>query len=291
MLGGGKARLADRAFLDRTPPNGIGVHFYDEPCLTRVKNPETGESSHFNVPAQDRSYKATFDRDPIQQNKVDPNIPDDVARFRHMNVWRLSLLDAAWKLCAFTVNYIRPDYLTANQGSWLFSGYGAGYYFNFQRSLPVYSGHGGYDYLYGGHYAPSYFFEMGRARDYNKPEWYLPMWGGRRNGLFRCEQYMSFINNLQGMAKPPDLLAHRPSKTGSCGAIVESNKAMARLGTIFHTMPVTKPDVAVLFSLSHNLDAVTRDPKDTYYGDGQWPRLLYVYMATKQLQVPIFSNT
>ena len=288
VLGGGQGRLAWRAFRDRTNPNCIGVHFYDEPTLTKLKHPGTGENVPFNVPAQDRSYRAAFGREPIQYNNVKLDDPQSVSDFKQMNRWRLSLLDAAWKMCKRTVTQIEPTYLTANQGSWLFSGFGVGYYFNYQRSLPIYSGHGGYDYLYGGHFAPSWFFEFGRARDYAKPQWYLPMWGCGHNDLWRCEQYLSFQNNLQGMAAPPDVLVHRPSKTPVAASVVESNKAMARLGTIFTAMPVTKPPVAVLFSLSHNLQAMTANPKDTYLGDGQFQKLEYVYMAAKMIHVPIF---
>ena len=289
VLGGGAARLAERTFRDRTRPNCLGVHFYDEPTLTHLKHPVTGEDVPFNIAAQDRSYRAAFGRDPIQYNELKKDEPASVGDWLQMNRWRLSLLDAAWKLCQWPVNYIEPGYLTANQGSWLFSGYGVGYYFNYQRSLPIYSGHGGYDYLYSGHYAPGFFFEFGRARDYHKPQWYLPLWYDRHGDLFRAQQYMSFVTNLQGIALPPDILMHKPSAMHCAGAVVESNKAMLRLGTIFTTMPPTKPGVAVLFSLSHNLDAMTRDTKDTYYGDYQWTRLLHVYLATKMIQVPIFA--
>jgi len=288
VLGGGVARMADRALQDRTRPNCLGEHIYDEPTLTSWKHPAgTGQNTPFNVPAQDRAFKAAFAEDPIQFNAVDANNPQDIERFKRMNYWRFSILDAAWKLSAYTVSKVRPDFISANQGSWLFSGFGVGYYFNYQRSLPVYSGHGGYDYLIGANFAPSFFYEFGRMRQENKPQWYLPTWYQSDNDLYRCEQYLSFQSNLQGMAKPPDSLAHRPSKGPGITGIVESNKLMARLGTIFTTMPVTRPPVAVLYSISHNLHAVALDKSDTYYGDGQFHKLLNVYIATKQLQVPI----
>ena len=124
-------------------------------------------------------------------------------------------------------------------------------------------------------------------RQQNRPQWYLPTWYQGDNDLYRCEQYLSFQMNLQGMAKPPDSLAHRPAKSAGITGVVESNKLMTRLGTIFTTMPVTRPQVAVLYSISHNLHAVTLDKTDTYYGDGQFHKLLNVYIATKQLHVPI----
>ena len=286
VLGGGIARVARRVFADRAMPNCLGVHIYDEPTLTTWKDPATGDTTPFNVPAQDRSYKAAFGEDPIQYNQVKPDDPTQVQKWDEMQKWRLSLLDAAWKLTAFTTTYVDPSFLSANQGDWLFSGYGQGYYFNYMNSLPVYSGHGGYDYLNGGDFAPGYFFEFGRIRQTGKPNWYLPMWGCAHSDLFRGEQYLSFQNNLQGIDKPPDLLIHQPSTQAASEGMVESNKTMLRLGTIFTTMPVTRPEVAVLFSLSHNLNAELHDMKDTYYGGDQLHKLLYVYMASKILHTP-----
>ena len=142
VLGGGVARMADQALQDRTRPNCLGGHIYDEPTLTSWKNPINGQNTPFNVPAQDRAFRAAFGEEPIQSTAVDANNPQDVERFQRMNYWRFSILDAAWKLSAYTVSSVRSDFISANQGSWLFSGFGAGYYFNYQRSLPVYSGHG-----------------------------------------------------------------------------------------------------------------------------------------------------
>ena len=51
-LQGGVARIARQALEDRTRPNCIGVHFYDEPGLTWAKHPETGVAVPYNVPAR-----------------------------------------------------------------------------------------------------------------------------------------------------------------------------------------------------------------------------------------------
>ena len=66
------------------------------------------------------------------------------------------------------------------------------------------SGHGGYDDGPATYYYPSFYHEMGRARDLNKPVWYLPTWYGENSDDLRLEQYLSFMMNLQGMATPPD---------------------------------------------------------------------------------------
>ena len=85
-------------------------------------------------------------------------------------------------------------------------------------------------------------------------------------------QYLSLHDDLPGMMKPmPGRVP--PSRAPDAGTdltagVVESNKAMARLGTIFTTMPVTRPPVAVLYSLSQCLAAQVKDTGDYYDGGG-----------------------
>jgi hypothetical protein len=64
--------VARRAFIDRTRPNVLGVHFYDEPGLTWAKDLETGEMSPHVVPWQQRSYEAAFGHPPLDW-KIKPN--------------------------------------------------------------------------------------------------------------------------------------------------------------------------------------------------------------------------
>jgi hypothetical protein len=113
------------------------------------------------------------------------------------------------------------------------------------------------------------------------------MWGCGHTDLYRAETYLSFMNNLQGMAKPPDLLAHRPSRTSVAPGIVETNQTMTRLGTIFETLPVTRSEVAVLYAMSHNVHERTRDSMDSYRGNRHFQSLLYLYMAGKVLHLPL----
>ncbi|MCY3022450.1 MAG: hypothetical protein NTW87_26010 [Planctomycetota bacterium] len=257
------ARVTREALAARLNPNAIGVHFYDEPGLTWWKHPKTGEMTAFNIPAQDRSYKAAFGTDAPQYCDVNPDDPKDFARWMHMNRWKESFIEAAWKHSAFGVRQVRADFLPINQSVYGYSAYADGYYFNTARSLPIISGHGGYDDFGLLYFNPSLTFEFGRMRDLAKPNWYLPAWyGGMPSNLFRMEQYLSFMGNLQGMMKPPDHVIHRPSQTlATADGIVESNKLMARLGTVFTTMPVTRPDVALLYSLSQALASEIRDMK------------------------------
>jgi hypothetical protein len=290
VMGGGIARASRQLFQDRTNPNCLGIHLYDEPLLAEVKDPTDPEGKRLirqGVPAQERSFRSAFGHDAPKITQMDFNKPEDARRWAEYNRWRLLLLESAWKLSAFSVAYAQPGYATTSQTQWAWQAFDAGYYFNVNRPFPIVSRHALYDYKPGGDFSPSFAFEFGRIRDLGKPNWYLPMWGSGRGDLYRAEQYLSFMQNLHGLAKPPDLLAHRPSKTPTAGAIVDVNKTAARLGPIFDTLPVTRPEVAVLYSMSHNLHERTRDSMGSYRGNSHFQKLLYLYIASKVLHVPL----
>jgi hypothetical protein len=275
---GGTARVVRRAFQDRTRGNVPGVHFYDEPGLTWLNNTPHG------IPSQVRSYVAAFGKEPIDFKKVDPKNPEHVRAWRQWARWKLGFMDAAWKEAQFGVGMVRPDYLSVTQSQYGWSAFTDGYYFNVVRSLPVNSGHGGYDDYGPGYFNPSYTLEMARARDLAKPEWYLPQWYGNQTAdRFRCEQYLSFMTNVQGMMSPPDL---EPATNPSARqGIVESNRLMQRLGPIFTTMPPTRPPVALLYSLSQAIHTQTKDMTANYaHGIPHGQNLPLTYLAGKVLQ-------
>jgi hypothetical protein len=289
VLQGATARASQRALKDRTHGNAIGVHFYDEPGLTWWKHAKTGEMTPHNIPSQDRAYRSAFDREPQQYHEVKADNPEEAARWTERGRWKLGFMDAAWKQAQFGVSRVRDDFLSVTQSVYGWNAYGDGYYFNVARSLPVVSGHGGYDDYGGGYYNPLYTFEMGRIRELRKPNWYLPTWYGNiPSDRYRLEQYSSFIMNLQGMAKPPDIQVHRPSSTASSDGVVETNKLMARLGPVFVAAPVTRPAAAVLYSLSQNLHAQTQNMTDNYEGGGHGrDRVFLIYLAGLRMQTPI----
>lgn len=289
VLQGATARAAQRAFMDRTHSNAVGVHFYDEPGLTWWKHAKTGEMTPHNIPAQDRAYRSAFDQAPLQYSDVNPNDPEQGSRWTQWGRWKLGFMDAAWKQGQYGVHHVRGDYLSVTQSVYGWGAYADGYYFNTARSLPVISGHGGYDDYGGGYYNPLYTFEMGRIRELRKPIWYLPSWYGNiPSDRYRLEQYSSFIMNLQGMAKPPDIMIHRPSSTEASSGVVETNKVIARLGTVFATPSVTRPPVAVLYSMSQNLHAQIQNMSDNYEGGGHGrDRVFLVYLAGLRMQTPI----
>ena len=280
---GGTVRVVNRAFKDRTRGNVPGVHFYDEPGLTWHKHPRTGEMTPHGLPSQVRSYVAAFGQEPLSYDKVDPKNPEHVALWRHWARWKLGFMDAAWKEAQFGVSYVRPDYLSLTQSQYGWSAFTDGYYFNVARSLPITSGHGGYDDFGPCYFNPSYFLEVARARDLAKANWYLPCWyGSTPSDRFRMEQYLSFQTGLQGMLSPPDL-EPAVNAAGRQG-IVESNHLMQKLGPIFTTMPVTKPPVAMLYSMSQNIHSQTRDRQVNYaHAMPQGVNLPLTYLAGKML--------
>jgi hypothetical protein len=292
VIRGGSRRVANRAFLDRTRPNVPGVHFYDEPGLTWMKHPVTGKDSPQAIPSQLRSYEAAFGAPPLPDIKVNVKNPEDVRRWAHWARWKLGFMDAAWKDAQFAVSYVRPDFLSVTQSQYGWSAFTDGYYFNVVRSLPIISGHGGYHDYGPGYFNPSYFLELARGRDLARPNWYLPTWyGNTTSDEFRLEQYLSFQTNLQGMISPPDLEPGEPEKCKAAAGIVESNKLMGRLGPIFTTMSVSKPPVAMLYSLSQMIHAQTQNPeKVSYAHDTSHGRnLTFAYLAGKLLQQPFLT--
>ena len=280
---GGTRRVVRRAFLDRTKPNVIGVHFYDEPGLTWQKDPKTGENTPHAVPSQARAFANAFGKPPLSYHDVKPDNPEDAARWRHWALWKLGFMDVAWKEASFGVARVRPDYLSVTQSQYGWTAFTDGYYFNVTHSLPVVSGHGGYDDYGLGYFNPSWTLEMARARDFRKPCWYLPTWYGNTPAdRFRLEQYLSFMTNIQGLMTPPDIDPFDPASKPAAEGVVESNKLMARLGTVFTQMPVTRPPVAMLYSMSDNIYQQTRDMQMNYaHATRQRRHLPFTYLAGK----------
>lgn len=285
---GGTRRTTRRALADRTDPNILGVHFYDEPGLTWEKDPETNDVNPHAVTPQHRSYEAAFGKPPLRYNKVDPKNPDHVAAWTHWATWKLGFMDAAWKDAQFGVSSVNDRFLSLTQSQYGFSAFTDGYYFNVVRSLPMISGHGGYDDWGPGYFNPSLTLEISRARDHARDNWYLPLWyGATESNRARAEQYLSFITHLEGLITPPEMEpGGRPALRQP---LVESNQLMKRLGTIFNAAPVTPQPVTVLYSLSTLIRHQTGDMKANYahampHGATQMGVMLAGYLNQQHLQ-------
>jgi len=286
VIRGGTRRVARRAFIDRTRPNVLGVHFYDEPGLTWNRSPATGEFTPHAVPSQLRSYRSAFDKDAIPYNEVKADNGAHVSQWREWALWKLGFMDAAWKESQFGVSYVRPDFLSATQSQYAWGSFTDGYYFNVARSLPIVSGHGGYDDYGCGYFNPVHYLEQSRARDLVKPCWYLPVWfGATLAERHRMEEYLCFMTNIQGMITGPECDPFDPANRPPAEGLIEANKLMARLGTVFTTMPVTRPPVAILHSISDNIYQQTGNMKACATWDNrQGQHMVFTYMAGVALQ-------
>jgi hypothetical protein len=285
---GGTRKATRAAFQYRMFPNFIGLNFYDEPGLTWGKHPDTGEWTPHGIPSQMRSYESAFNKSAIQYNKVDPVKADDVSAWKDFGSWKLGFMDAAWRESAYGVNQVKPGLINNTQSQYGWSAFTDGYYFNVTRSLNVASGHGGYDDLSGGYYCPSYFLEMARARDRARPNWYLPTWYRNiTDDNMRVENYLSFAVGIQGIMTPPWIEPTGKTPSGKA-AIIETNRVMGRLGTIFNTMPNTPKQVAMLYSMSNNLDTQSKDRTVNYaHGYKHGARLVFGYLAGLISQQPV----
>ncbi|HLX63835.1 MAG TPA: hypothetical protein VKX17_21365, partial [Planctomycetota bacterium] len=284
---GGASRVVREALIDRMRPNVPGVHFYDEPGLTWHKDPESGETTPHGIPSQLRSFEAAFGEKAPDFKRVDLKDLEITKKWEFWAHWKLGFMNAAWKEAQFGVSYVRPDFFSVTQSQYAGTAFTDGYYFNVVRTLPIDSGHGGYHDWGPGYFNPSYTLELARARDFNKPDWYLPTWYGNTTpDQFRLEQYLSFMTNLQGMISPPDI---EPATNAlPRQGVVESNQTMLKLGTIFTQMPVTRPPVALLYSLSQAIHTQMADKQDLGNSYAHWiPHgrgLPVAYLAGKLIQ-------
>ena len=158
---------------DRTRGNVPGVHFYDEPGLTwleghAARHPQPG-------PLLRRCLRQGADR--LQEGRSEePRGRQGVAALgeveaglhgRGLEGGAVRREHGAARLPVADAEPVRLDRFTD------------GYYFNVgaqpSRSTAATAAIDDYG---PGYFNPSYFLEMARARDFAKPEWYLPQWYG-----------------------------------------------------------------------------------------------------------------
>jgi len=76
----------------------------------------------------------------------------------------------------------------------------------------------------------------------------------------------------------------------AAAGIVQSNKLMGRLATIFTTRPPTRPPVAILYSLSQEIHDQTLDRDVSYaHATPHGKNLAFTYLAGKLLQQPLLN--
>jgi len=287
VLREGRLRASRQGMRDRTQPNCIGVHFYDEPGLTWNEHPETKEFNPYNIAAQDRAWKGSYLEDAQQYFKVSADDPASLERWRDQQRWKLRFMEACWRYTSTGVRLVRPDWLTATQTQYGWDAFSDGYYFNIARQLPVIVGHGWYSDCYWLNMAPPMASEFGRVRDWKRPLWYLPTWWEMNLPHTRMQQAMSFAQNLQGMFWPTGS-PWAPSSDRGMEGIVEMNRLMLRVGTVFTTLPVERPPTALLYSLSQGIEAQIRSGmKDFRYANNHLRTTEAFYAAGLRNQVPL----
>ena len=180
---GAVQRGISRAYSFRTLPNAIGAHLHDEPGLTWLPNPhylgKDGKpiANDQDIAVQLAAYKRAFGQDAPQSWTMNPNDPAQFAKWTQFNDFKLGFMDAFWKSCDESISRLKPGFLPITQSQYGWSALFDGYYFNVARSLPVISGHGGYDSFALMNMNPSWFLEFALPRQLDKPNWYLPEWG------------------------------------------------------------------------------------------------------------------
>jgi len=274
-------RGMDMTMTFRTMPNYIGSHLHDEPGLTWNLHPHmkkedgTPVFGPHDIAAQRRAYQSAFDKEQTWFQNVDTKTPEGLADWTQISDFKLGYMSAFWKASRDAVERVKPGALAVTQSQYGWNAIYDGYYFNVVRSMPVVSGHGGYNNFWLMNLNPSFFLEMALPRQLDKPTWYLPVWWSSISiDQLRLEQYLSFVTGIQGIAIPPTI-----TKVNECiPAVVETNKVAARLGTIFTTPNYTRHPLAVLYSKS-----------DSYYHKEvrQPTYLLMTYLASKMIQQPI----
>ena len=138
-------RGMDRAQSFRTMPNAIGAHLHDEPGLTHTMHPYTNQMGPHDVPQQRAAYQRAYGREPIWFQEADTSDPAKLREWEDYNDFRLRFMDAFWKASRESFERLKPGFLTVTQTQYGWSALYDGYYFNVARSLPIISGHGGYN--------------------------------------------------------------------------------------------------------------------------------------------------
>ena len=266
-------RAMDNGLKFRTMPNAIGVHLHDEPGLTWNHHPKLNTGSPHDIASQRRAYLSAFDKEQPWVTEVDTANPDHLAAWTQLGEFKLGYMESFWRAAHDAVSRIKPGAIGVTQTIYGWHYPYDGYYFNIARSVPVVSGHGGYNDYWMRNFNPSFYLEFSLPRQMDKPTWYLPEWYDLSSEEYKFEHYMSFITGIQGLECPPGA---RVNCKGAPG-IKEANNTVARLGTIFTKPAITRQPVALLYSKGDFFfRKVTRQP--AYLG--------WVYMACKMIQQP-----
>ena len=287
VTGGAVQRAMVRTYPFRTWGNAIGAHMHDEPGLTWLKHPHTGEGSPHDIPAQRAAYLGAFGTEQIWYDQIDPANPEQLAQWMQVVDFKQGFMEAFWRQSYWPMERMKPGFLAVTQSQYGWYALTDGYYFNVARSMPVICGHGGYDDHTLRTLNPSYYLEYSLARQLEKPTWYLPEWFGMASDTFRAEHYMAFATGIQGLCAPPGAQPWNPKAQEFSDGMIEANRLGVSLGTIFARPLISRNELAVLYSKSASAFIRVKDKQNNGTHDGeQVDRLAQVYLATKMAQYP-----
>ena len=236
------------ALSDRIYPMA-GIHAFDEPGLTWWPTALT-------VPVHLEEFKRLTGKE-MPSGGWDDSVTkykdriDDFMEFADM---RLKYLQQAWYGSVWGVDVVHAPFTTINQ---MASSYSPGNVMDgvdTRMELPyrVVSGHGGYsDWL--GSWVPVISAVADHGWTWDKPHYFLPMWGYFDAPQMRQETFLSWSSKLEGMEYDPyhdwSLAADPTYISENCiFEIAENNRRMAMVGDVMSRMPRALSPVAVLLS-------------------------------------------
>ena len=284
VTGGAVQRAMVRTYPWRTWGNAIGAHLHDEPGLTWGKHPHTGKFSPHDIAEQRAAYKRAFGEDAVWFDEVKPDDAASLERWMRISDFKLGFMEAFWRQARYAFDKMKPGFLSVTQSQYAWYALTDGYYFNVARSLPVICGHGGYDDYSLRTLNPAWFLEFSLPRQMDKPTWYLPEWFDMTSENWRAEHYTCFATGIQGLCTPPQT-PWDATRQHCTDGIIETNKVMARLGTIFARPAITRAEVAILYSKSAAFYALAKNKADR--DNEQYEKQAQVYLATKTTQYPV----
>ena len=287
VTGGAVQRAMVRTYPFRTWGNAIGAHLHDEPGLTWGNHPHTGQMGPHDIQQQRDAFQRAFGTEQIWYDQVDAKNPDQLAQWMKAVDFKQGFMEAFWRQAYWPMQMMKPGFLAVTQSQYGWYSLTDGYYFNVARSMPVICGHGGYDDHTLRQLNPSYYLEYSLARQLDKPTWYLPEWFDGDNDTFRAEHYLSFVTGINGLCAPPGAAPWNAPKQRFSEGLIEANKTMAALGTVFAKPPISRNDLAILYSKSSAEFIRVADKQGNGSHDGeQIDRLALMYLASKMAHYP-----
>ncbi|MGO8997756.1 MAG: WD40 repeat domain-containing protein [Polyangiaceae bacterium] len=235
-----------------------GIQAFDEPGLTwwPFFGPDGKKvsSSPFSVPTQVQDFLKLTGKE-IPKGPLAQTMPRYAGM---MGTWidfvsmRLKYLEQAWWASVSAVDQAHAPFLTINQ---LASSYSSGNVTDgvdsrMNRPYRVLSGHGGYS-DWAGSWGPIISARSYDGWAWDRPHYFLPMWGSWDYARMRQEVWLPWSTKLEGIQYDPN---HYWSLSGTYKdaiavlEIAEVNRRMALVGDIMRRMPRTRAPVAVLMS-------------------------------------------